>query len=57
MHDVKTVAQTVATIKTAKRVAALRTRRSEDGLVRVEVWCRPEHVAQIKALAEKLSPL
>jgi hypothetical protein len=39
----------------ASRKAAERQRRKNAGLVRCEVWVKPEHVAAIKALAEKLA--
>ena len=42
----------------AQRKEAERKRRADEGLVRVEVWCMPEHAPKIKALAKKLvSPL
>ena len=37
------------------RVAALRERRAALGLVRLELWARPEHHARIKAYAQRLS--
>jgi hypothetical protein len=39
----------MATIPSAARVAALRERRAALGLVRVEVWVRPEHVDLIRS--------
>lgn len=39
----------------ASRKAAERQRRKDAGLVRCEVWVKPEHVAAIKALADKLN--
>jgi hypothetical protein len=44
---------TPATI--AERVAALRARRSREGLVRLEVWALPEHHEAIKAYVAKLN--
>lgn len=38
-----------------ERKAAERQRRKEAGLVRVEVWVKPEHVPQIKALVQQLA--
>jgi hypothetical protein len=37
------------------RKAAERQRRKDAGLVRCEVWVKPEHVAEIKRLADDLS--
>ncbi len=37
-----------------ERKAAERQRRKEAGLVRVEVWVKPEHVVSVKHYAEKL---
>ena len=39
----------------ASRKAAERQRRKDAGLVRCEVWVKPEHVAAIKALADELN--
>lgn len=39
----------------AQRKAAERARRREQGLAPLEVWARPEHHAQIKALAAWLA--
>lgn len=38
----------------SERVAALRERRAALGLVRLELYARPEHHARIKAYAAKL---
>ena len=38
----------------AERKAAERVRRKDAGLVRVEVWAKPEHVASIKRYVERL---
>lgn len=40
---------------TTQRVAALRARRSREGLVRLEVWALPEHHEAIKAYAATLN--
>jgi hypothetical protein len=37
------------------RVAALRERRAAAGLVRVEVWVRPEDAERVKRYAARLS--
>lgn len=37
----------------AERKAAERQRRKDAGLVLVRVWVKPEHVAAVKAAAEK----
>jgi hypothetical protein len=37
-----------------ERKAAERQRRKEAGLVRVEVWVKPEHVASIRHYAARL---
>jgi hypothetical protein len=37
---------------TAERVAALRQRREEEGLVRLELWCHPNDVGRIRRDAE-----
>lgn len=37
-----------------ERVAALRARRAALGLVRLELYARPEHHARIKAYAARL---
>lgn len=39
----------------AQRKAAERARRRKQGLAPLEVWARPEHHAQIKALAASLA--
>lgn len=39
----------------APRVAALRQRRAEAGLVRVELWATPEHAEKIKRYAQRLA--
>ena len=39
----------------SERKAAERQRRKEAGLVRVEVWVKPERAALIKELAENLN--
>jgi hypothetical protein len=36
---------------TAERVAALRQRREDEGLVRLELWCHPNDVGRIKKFA------
>jgi len=38
----------------AQRVAAMRQRRAAEGLVRLELYVRPEDAAAIKALAARL---
>ena len=38
----------------AQRVAAMRQRRAAQGLVRLELYVRPEDVAAIRALAARL---
>lgn len=40
----------------APRVAALRERRAALGLVRLELWARPEHHAAIRGYAAALQP-
>jgi len=40
---------------TAERKRAERERRSAQGLVRVEVWVKPEHREQIRRLAQELN--
>ena len=37
-----------------ERKAAERQRRKDAGLVRCEVWVKPEHVAAVKQYAERL---
>jgi len=37
------------------RVAALRERRAAEGLVRLELWTRPEHVERIRRYAARLA--
>lgn len=37
-----------------ERKAAERQRRKDAGLVRCEVWVKPEHVAAVKHYAERL---
>jgi hypothetical protein len=39
----------------AERKAAERQRRKDAGLVRCEVWVKPEHVAEVRAFAEALT--
>lgn len=39
----------------AERKAAERARRALLGLVRLELWVRPEHAARIKAYAAKVA--
>ncbi len=39
----------------AFRVAALRQRRADAGLVRVELWATPEHAERIKKYAQRLA--
>jgi hypothetical protein len=38
----------------AERQAAARERRRALGLVKLELWARPQHHAQIRAYAERL---
>jgi hypothetical protein len=38
-----------------ERVANLRQRRADAGLVRVELWLTPEEAQQVRALAAKLA--
>ena len=38
----------------AARVAALRERRTAAGLVRLELWVRPEHVERVKQYVARL---
>ena len=40
----------------AERKAAERQRRKDAGLVRCEVWVKPEHVAEVRAFADDLRP-
>jgi hypothetical protein len=40
---------------TKARVAALRERRAAAGLVRVEVWVRPEDAERVRRYAERIS--
>jgi hypothetical protein len=39
----------------AQRKAAQRLRQREQGLVKLELWARPEHHAALRALAERLA--
>ncbi len=39
----------------AERKAKERERKRDAGLVRVEVWVKPEHRGQIRKLADELS--
>lgn len=39
----------------AIRQARHKEKRQAAGLVRVEIWCKPEHAEQIKAYAQKLA--
>lgn len=41
--------------QTAQRVAALRERRAQAGLARLELWAHPEDHAAIKAAAQRLA--
>jgi hypothetical protein len=45
----------VTTKTPAKRQADKRARRALLGLVRLEMWVRPEHAAQVKAYAARLA--
>ena len=38
----------------SEMMARLREQRRAEGLVRVEVWAKPEHVAEIREFAEKI---
>lgn len=40
----------------AERKAAERRRKKEAGLIRCEVWVKPECAGAVKAFAENLSP-
>lgn len=37
-----------------KLMARLRARRQTEGLVRIEVWVRPEHVARVRKYVARL---
>ena len=39
----------------AERQAALKARRAALGLVRLELWVRPEHRARVQAYAERMT--
>lgn len=44
----------VSVKSTTERVRALRKRRREAGLVRVEAWVRPQHVDGVKSFLARL---
>ena len=42
-------------VQTAARVAALRERRAAAGLVRVEVWVRPQDAERVRRYAARVA--